>query len=662
MRGIAASSQLGASLEVTTRRPLKSRGGPAGGRVRHAATVAVLALASLTVVPPARASASEIPAVPGSIVSEDPADWTPHVRDGQVNAIVQVGDRIVAGGVFSEVREAGRSTILPRSNIFAFDARTGAVDRAFAPQVDGAVEGLAVGADGTSVFAVGRFRTGDGTTRRRVVKLDGTTGQVNQGFRANANARVLDVAVLGNHVIVAGAFTTVNGVSRQGLAMLDATSGAVLPDLDLTFSVTRINTPRVIKIDVSPDGTRLIAIGNFQVVSGEDRKQIVMVDLTRSPAAVADWHTDAFPQVVPGTTTSYCSGSFDTYMRDVAFSPDGSYFVVATTGAYRADRLCDTVRRWEPYRSGANLQHTWVNWTGGDTLTAVAVTHSTVYVGGHQRWVNNPYRGDAPGPGAVARSGIAALDPINGIPYSWDPGRDPRGVGVFAFLVTPEGLWLGSDTDYVAGELHQKIAFLPSEGGGILPTHVPQRIPNDLYAMNRSTGQLQRSPFDGWSVGATTVVSTGVDWRQARGAFVVDGTLFYGWSEGGNVGGLYVRTFDGRDLGPPEAVDLHGLDVQPPRSFTIPGTTTRVPAFTTHLANVTGMFFDHGRLYYTVRDEPRLYYRYFTPESRVIGANLFVATTTGVDWRNVAGMTMVDGHLYYSLDSGGLYRVSFSGG
>jgi hypothetical protein len=33
-----------------------------------------------------------------AVVSSNPADWTPHVLDGKVAAIVQVGNRIVAGG------------------------------------------------------------------------------------------------------------------------------------------------------------------------------------------------------------------------------------------------------------------------------------------------------------------------------------------------------------------------------------------------------------------------------------------------------------------------------------------------------------------------------------------------------------------------------------
>ena len=55
-------------------------------------------------------------------------------------------------------------------------------------------------------------------------------------------------------------------------------------------------------------------------------------------------------------------------MRDVDISPDGGYFVVGTTGAYRAGSLCDATSRWELGPTGSGQQPTWVDSTGGDTL------------------------------------------------------------------------------------------------------------------------------------------------------------------------------------------------------------------------------------------------------------------------------------------------------
>jgi hypothetical protein len=43
---------------------------------------------------------------------------------------------------------------------------------------------------------------------------------------------------------------------------------------------------------------------------------------------------------------------------------------------------------------------------------------------------------------------------------SWNP-RKPAQMGGKAFLVTPGGLWVGSDSERFNGELHRGIAFAP---------------------------------------------------------------------------------------------------------------------------------------------------------------------------------------------------------
>jgi hypothetical protein len=193
---------------------------------------------------------------------------------------------------------------------------------------------------------------------------------------------------------------------------------------------------------------------------------------------------------------------FATYMRDVDVSPDGSYFVVATTGAYRAGSLCDTAARWETGATGPGQQPTWVDYTGGDTLYSVAVAGAAVYVGGHQRWMNNSFAGDKAGPGAVARE---------------------RGVGVFALVATAQGLWVGSDTERIGRyEHHARIAFMPLAGGTAVPESQTGTLPGDLFRLGLD-GAMTRSAFDGataaprrpWPPGSTGQPSAAPSWSAA---------------------------------------------------------------------------------------------------------------------------------------------------
>jgi hypothetical protein len=345
------------------------------------------------------------------VVSSNPADWTPHVLDGKVAAIVQVGNKMVAGGQFTQVASAAApTTAIPRSNIFAFDATTGAIDTAFAPVLDGQVESLAVAPDGLHVFAGGSFTRINGVAQKGLVKLRLSDGARITAFKGKTNARVKDMAVAGGRLYIGGTFNTANGVARTAFAAVDPVTGALSNDVNLAFTGPRNGTVNIDKFDITPDGTRLIAIGNWTYVAGLQRDQIVMLNLTTTPVSVTDWATTRYQQ--------QCARVFDTYMRDIDISPDGSYFVVATTGAYRAGSLCDAAARWE---TGAGQQPTWVDYTGGDTLYSVAITGTAVYVGGHQRWMNNSFVGDRAGPGAVAREGIAALDPVNGLPLAGAP-------------------------------------------------------------------------------------------------------------------------------------------------------------------------------------------------------------------------------------------------
>jgi hypothetical protein len=502
---------------------------------------------------------------------------------------------------------------------------------------------MAPSPDGHSVFVAGSFGQLNGSAVDKLVKLDGTTGALDPAFHLTVRSAVKDVAVAGSKLYLAGDFTTVDAQPRGGLAAVDATTGALDPSLNIGFTVpNQGNTPRVETVAVSPDGRTLVAGGNFRSAGGQSRVQIAMVDLSTSPATLANWQTGAFDV--------QCSEpGFDSQMRDIDMSPDGSYFVTVSTGGYDRNGLCDAAARWETSARGSGLQPTWVDRSGGDSFTAVDVSGAAVYVGGHMRWLNNNRPNgtstDAqPGPGAVPREGIAALDPSNGLPLAWNPGRD-RGEGAWALVTTPTGLWVGSDTNTIGGETHDKLAEFPLAGGTPDPAAaVSASLPGDLYTV-AADGTVSRRYFDGSVVGAATVVvpAGNPDWSSVRGAFAVGNQLYTGRDDGR----LQVRPVnpDGT-FGAPGDVNLYGT---PDTQFPI--------------TRVTGMFYDNGRLYHTVSGDGRLFYRWFSPDSDVVGWDVFVAggDGDGLNFNGAQGLTMSSGHLTYS-QNGALHTVDFSAG
>ena len=570
---------------------------------------------------------------------------------------------------------------------------------------------------------------------------------------------------------------------------------------------------------MSPDGATLVAVGNFTTVAGQAREQMAMLTLAGQTATLSSWSTQRF--------VMQCASKFDTYIRDVDIDPTGTYVAVGTTGAFfggvGSNTLCDSVSRWELGRTGAGQQPTWVDYAGGDTTWSVTTTGTAIYTGGHYRWYNNPYAGDTVGPGTIKRKAIAALDPVNGLPLSWNPGRSP-GEGVFIMLSTPEGLWVGHDTNNIGHEYHPRLALFPIDGGprsrrptvatlpgelyslpsgacpGVDPSilyrvnaagpslpsqdcgpdwsddtgssspyrnsgssvttwsgvptidaTVPTTTPPAIFGSERWDGstspemqwdfpvpagrhvpgpsvfrgsllvhgdhriarlrrldrrhddarqlgrQRRRRPqrghdarvrrhlgrlghdrlharreqpgdqrdraarprchadhagrpavdrasgFDGVTAGARVQQASSIDWSRARGAFYANGKLYYGWDDGK----FYRRSFSGGSFGAAKVVATNGL----------------VPGYFP-VASVTGMFLQDGRLYYTVRGDDRLYYRYFTVESGAVGAVTFVASApgSGFDWGSVRGLTLAGGTLYLARTDGTLWSAGWTPG
>src|SRR5205085_1796454 len=77
--------------------------------------------------------------------------------------------------------------------------------------------------------------------------------------------------------------------------------------------------------------------------------------------------------------------------------------------------------------------------------------------------------------------------------------------------------------------------------------------------------------------------------------------------------------------------------------------------------NITGLFYDAGRIYYTRSGDSRLYYRYFATQSNVVGSLEFTVANP-FDFSKVKGMTMASGTLFLATSDGNLHRIAFTGG
>ncbi len=401
-----------------------------------------------------------------AVASTDPVDTTPQlvsdttVARPRIDAVTQVGGTVFAGGLFSSVADHSGDVRLERRNLLAFDAASGALSD-FAPVLDGRVHALAATPD--ALYVGGDFRTVDGFQRRALVKLDLPTGAVDTSFDAALpGGKVNDLQVLGNHLLV-------GGTSTKKLMALDPGTGADTGYLDLgirgkiegswgTVSVHRFAT--------NSGGTQLAAVGNFTTVSGQLRQRAFVVDLGETSATLNPWYYNPL--------TKPCSSTISqrqAYLTDVDFSPDGTYFVVSSTGSVPrltseiGETVCDAVARFD-VADQSPVRPVWINYTGGDTVWSVAATGSAVYAQGHFQYLDNPYGNNSAGPGAVRRVGVGALDPVDGTALAWNPGSRAK-IGGKVIHPTASGVWFGSDSITFGGEAHRGIAFAPA--GELLP-------------------------------------------------------------------------------------------------------------------------------------------------------------------------------------------------
>lgn len=407
-------------------------------------------------------------AVVGGPVATTPASYTPWLPKtvlGQyVQQLVPCGDTMYAVGKISTVQQG--STTYTRANAFSFSASTGAM-RAWAPQVVGTVNSVALSPDCSTAYLGGVFTSVNGVTVKNLVAVNTSTGAVLTGFAHTANGAVETLQYTRGVILAGGAFTKINGTNRSRLASLNPTTGAATSyaKVSITGGYPKSPTPKIHNSQLNHAGTKLLVEGVFTSVGGAARQQVAVLDLNATSVTVDPWNA---PEL-----NVTCSANSNYFAKGANWSPDDSTIYVAATG-YKPvtgpgsskyeprGGPCDSLMAFAA--NGGTVSHTWINYTGCDSLYDVAADASTVYVGGHERYADNPLGCDGAGPGAVSRPGIGGIDPVSGMATAWNPTRS-RGRGVNDLVVTPAGLWVASDNGTTKSGASEMCGRVTDKGG-----------------------------------------------------------------------------------------------------------------------------------------------------------------------------------------------------
>jgi hypothetical protein len=405
-------------------------------------------------------------------VSKTPTAGTPAlsstVPDQRVLQLVPCGSRMYAVGDFTAITQGG--AVVTRHGVMSFMGSAPFTLFSFAPVVNGVVETIAFnGTDCSWAYLGGSFSSVNGQPAANIAKVSTSTGNVATAFARSANGRVDTLLATRNHLLAGGSFTQINGSARTAYASLEPSTGRVETYLSQTiagrydFPGSAPNVTRVASQELSHQGDRVVVTGVFRTVSGQSREQAAVFSLGATRATVTSW--------VAPELFGRCTASQPYYARSAAWSPGGSTLYFATTGyrpageppgSTRRTGMCDAV--FALSSSPTSVRHKWINYTGCDSLYSVTADSTTVYVGGHQRWMGNSQGCNVAGPGAVEAPGLAGVGISSGV-LSWNPTRS-RGFGATDLVVVPTGLWVASDNAFGADQCGQVsglagICFLP---------------------------------------------------------------------------------------------------------------------------------------------------------------------------------------------------------
>ena len=354
--------------------------------------------------------------------------WTPEANNVVLSLAVS-NSTVYVGGIFTTIDDGKGGGSRTRNRLAAIGT-DGTLSATWTPDADNFVLALRV-SDGI-VYAGGNFTAiddgkGGGVQTRNYIGAIGTDGTLNN-WNPNANDAVFALAVSGSNVYAGGWFSFVGGVTRNRLAAIDTdgTLGSWDPDAD-----SRVNALAI-------SGTTMYVGGEFSSLGGHTRNRLAAIgtDGTLSSTWAPDTDSQVLALAVSGTIV-YAGGSF----TSIDDGKGGGVQTRNRLAAIGTDGMLNTA--WAPSADGV--------------VYALAVSGSTVYVGGGFDLID-----DGKGGGLQSRSHLAAIGTDGTLSTTWTPGASTFGVNALA--VSGTTVYVGGSFRYISGKVRNYLAAIDSDG------------------------------------------------------------------------------------------------------------------------------------------------------------------------------------------------------
>ena len=407
----------------------------------------------------------------GGALDGTATDFNPGADQGVFAiAVAAGGSPVYASGFFSNIGSQ------PRHYLAALDAATG-IATSFDPDPNSNPIILVASATGT-VYAGGVFTMIGGQARNNVAELN-ADGSVTS-FNPNPNNFITAIGASASAVYIGGLMTSIGGVTRHSIAALNASDGTVT-DFAPEASAEDNTIPAVNALAVK--GNTIYVGGLFSLMGGQPRNNIAALDL--SGAALASWDpgaNGAVDALAISDTILYAGGEFTNiggqsrnYMAALdtddgtptSFDPvsDGPVFAIVPSDplVYVGGHF-STIggqMRWsiaalDPFDGSATNWNAHVNHDGGDggnLVKALAISGSTVYLGG--AFVSA---------GGAPRANLAALQ--LGDATATDFSADTDGP-VYAVAASNSSLYAGGSFTLIGGQPRNVVAELDLATGAV---------------------------------------------------------------------------------------------------------------------------------------------------------------------------------------------------